>query len=151
MKFRSILDEHQHFYTESGEPIRKLYKPVLKKDGIIELEEDGFENIYDYIQSFAESVDINTIVARYEHGDTYALQQRTGMYGDFIDVPKSYMEVLNAAIDLERIYSENEDLRKSFGSLEEFVDNIDKVYSNETVPKIDITNSDSEVVENGTE
>lgn len=141
----------EEFFTEAGSPTRPLYKPVLGKDGAIELVEDGFENVYEQIQSFKDSVDINTIVARYAAGDVYALEQRVGSYGDFINVPASYMEVLNGAIELQKTYdancAENEDFRKTYPTLDDFVSNFGKVNNNGTVPKIDIESKTEEVGE----
>lgn len=137
MAFESWLKRREPVFTAVGSKTRPLYKPVLNKSGDIELEEDGFENIYDEIQSYKDSVDINVIVQRYAHGDTYALQQRQGAYGDFVNVPRSYMEVLNGAIELNKIYSENEDFRKSFPTFEDFVLNFGKVDIKSDVPKID--------------
>lgn len=137
MAFESWLKRRDPVFSSSGSKTRPLYKPVLSKDGSIELEEDGFENIYDEIQSYKDSVDINVIVQRYAHGDTYALQQRSGVYGDFVNVPRSYMEVLNGAIELNKIYSENEDFRKSFPTFEDFVVNFGKVDIKSVVPEID--------------
>lgn len=135
--FESWLSRRDPVFTNSGEKTRKLYKPELLKNGDIELVEDGYENIYDEIQSYKDSVDINVIVARYAHGDTYALQQRSGMYGDFINVPTSYMDVLNGAIELKKIYSENEKLKEKYPTIEDFVDNFKAELMSPTIPKID--------------
>lgn len=137
MAFESWLKRRDPIFSSVGSKTRPLYKPVLNKNGDIELEEDGFENIYDEIQSYKDSVDINVIVQRYAHGDTYALQQRSGAYGDFVSVPRSYMDVLNGAIELNKIYSENEDFRKSFSTFEDFVVNFGKVDIKSVIPKVD--------------
>lgn len=135
--FKPWFEKREPIYTYVGDKTRPLYKPELRKNGEIELVEDGYEDIYSQIQSFKDSVDINVIVSRYAHGDAYALQQRQGVYGDFIQVPSSYMDVLNQAIELKRIYSENENLRNSFKSLDDFVENFGKVDISPTIPEID--------------
>lgn len=81
--------------TEVGSPIKVVYSSKLDKDGNIVLEEVGQENIYDTIQSYAESVDINNIIARYQNGDVDALNKVQGFFGDFSDVPDSWVDVLN--------------------------------------------------------
>lgn len=141
--FKSWLDKRDPVFSETGSKTRPLYKPELLPDGTIDLVEDGYEDIYNDIQSFKDSVDINVIVARYAHGDAYALQQREGMYGDFISVPRSYMDVLNGAIELKRMYSENKELQEKFETLEDFIaGNAMKVDNNTNIPKI--VNSSSE-------
>ena len=81
--------------SEVGSPIKEVFSSKLDSDGNIVLEKVGEENIYDYIQSFAESVDINSIMARYQNGDVDALNKVQGFFGDFTDVPDSWVDVLN--------------------------------------------------------
>lgn len=113
MVFRSMFTKPSRFYCNSGEGTRPIYKAVLGKDGNIELKEDGIEDIYAYIQSFKDSVDINVIVSRYASGDVYALEQKSGFFGDFIEVPSSYMDILNSVVDLRNVY-EKTDMKISF-------------------------------------
>lgn len=113
MSFRSMFTKPVRFYTASGEGIRPIYKAELGKNGQLDIVEDGIEDLYAYIQSFKDSVDINVIVSRYAAGDVYALQQRSGMFGDFIEVPSSYMDILNSVVDLRNAY-EKTDMEISF-------------------------------------
>ena len=51
--------------TNAGSPIAPVYKLTADND----LELDGEVNLYDEIQSHADSVDIYTILSRFEQGD----------------------------------------------------------------------------------
>lgn len=113
MVFRNPYEKGERFYSPVGETTRPIYKSVLGKDGSIDLIEDGIEDLDAYIQSFKNSVDINLIVERYAHGDVYALEQRLGSYGDFVEVPISYMDILNSIVDLRSSY-EMSDMSVSF-------------------------------------
>lgn len=120
MKFKTPFEygDSSVFKTEIGEFQRPTYTSVLGKNGQIELKEDGVELTYEKIQSYKESVDINLIVKRYAAGDMLALEQAEGVYGDFIQVPSSYMEVLNSIVEARSAYEESGmDI-----SFEEFVD-----------------------------
>lgn len=88
--------------TNPGDPIHVTYAARYDDDGVIQLVESGKENIYDMIQSHADSVDLNLIIRRYEHGDTTALDALNVCHGSFIDVsgmPRNYAELLNLIED----------------------------------------------------
>lgn len=104
--WRNPYSESIKFDSAVGSPIRPLYKADLGKDGQIILKEDGIDHVYDTIQSYKSSVDINIIMQRYAAGDPYVLEQRIGQYGDFTSVPSSYMDVLNAVVDLRTRYEQ---------------------------------------------
>lgn len=73
--------------------------------------------------------------------------RENAVYGDFINVPRSYMDVLNGAIELKRMYSENSKIQEKFGSLENFIaGKMANVNINPSVPKIDNSS-----VENGSD
>lgn len=91
-------------FTCPGSPIKDLYSPVVNDDGTITLEKSGEENIAEYINSFAESTDIQTIVKRFTNGEINVLNQREGTYGDFTQMPKTYAEFLQKKIDAENVF-----------------------------------------------
>lgn len=107
MQFKTPFDfSKSEFKTATGEFTRPTYKAVLAKNGEIELEQDGIEMTYEKIQSFADSVDINVIVSRFAAGDAAALNQINGSYGDFVEVPSSYMEALNVVVEARSAYEQ---------------------------------------------
>lgn len=142
MKFNSWLErlsDNGEFFSAVGSRFRPLYKMVDD-----ELIEDGQDNIYERIQSFADSVDINKIVQRYAAGDTYALEQRLSSYVDVTQAPEDLRGLMEAGQELRRIYSENEVFQNTYGSFQAFLDDADfsrlkpssQKVVNETIPKI---------------
>lgn len=106
-----------NIFTCAGDPIHKLYKPQVQKDGTIVLVNDGVENTDEIIQSYAESVDIDVVIARYMNGDLEALNRRVGQYGDFTGMPKTYAEMLQKQIDARNIFkSLRPDIREKFNN-----------------------------------
>lgn len=86
-------------YTESGSDVKVIYSSKVNDDGTIELVPSGKEDWQSYIESFAGTVDINYIIARYQNGDMTALNQRNGVFGDFTQMPKTYAEMLQIQIN----------------------------------------------------
>lgn len=92
------------FFTNPGSPIHTIYAPKVDADGRMTLVPSGTENTDDYIQSFKESTDMAVILARVAQGETELLHARTGSFGDFTQVPKTYAETLQLQIDAKRLY-----------------------------------------------
>lgn len=92
------------FYTEPGTQIHTLYSPRFDDTGHYDLVESGTINIYDEIQSHADSVDINILLKRYAEGDVEALSRRQAAFMDVTDMPSTYAEVLNTLIDAENVF-----------------------------------------------
>lgn len=111
-----------HFFdnsivSEPGNPIHEILKPVVKKDGTIELIHDGYENTDEEIQSYEQEVNIENIVSRYMNGDLDALNKRVGQYGDFTEMPKTYAEILQKQIDARNIFdSLSPEIRSKFNN-----------------------------------
>lgn len=91
-------------FSNPGNPIHIIYAPVVEDDGSVSLVESGKENTDEFIQSFAESCDLNVIIQRYLNGEVDVLNQRNGVYGDFTQMPKTYAEALQLKIDSERMF-----------------------------------------------
>lgn len=79
----------------SGSRYKTEYSAKYDENGVLVLEEVGKTDLYEYIQSFAESCDINMIMARYQAGDTDVLQRVQGFYFDVSNVPDNMPELLN--------------------------------------------------------
>lgn len=90
--------------SNPGSPIHILYAPKVDSEGCITLVETGVENTDDYIQSFVESTDMEVIVNRIMNGEEQLLRQRTGSFGDFTKMPKTYAEMLQLQLDSNRLF-----------------------------------------------
>lgn len=129
MKFETQYREHVRFVACSGNRNHVLYSAVYDDDGNIQLEESGIEDLYDYIQSFRDSVDINILLRKYQAGDMTALSHRQGVYFDATGMPRTYMEMLNLVISAEQTFNGLPlEEREKFGfSFEQWLASLDKV------------------------
>lgn len=91
----------------SGSPTVPKFRSVIKRDGDIELVPDGVRYVDLEIQSYADSCDLNVIIARYLSGDFNAIPDPSkSVYSDLTDLPRTRQEVLQAVIDAEKAFSE---------------------------------------------
>ncbi len=122
-KFKTQYDERQRINTHPGNPIKQLYVGSYNERGQLELKEDGTEDTYAFIQSFAESTDIHSILRRYENGEVDVLEKVQGFYGDITEMPHTYAEALQRIADSEKVFmSLPVDVRAKFGhSFSEFL------------------------------
>lgn len=121
--FKTQYDARDRISTNPGCPIKQLYSGFYNERGQVELKEDGTEDTYAFIQSFAESTDINSILARYQNGEVDVLEKVQGFYGDITEMPKTYAEALQRISDSEKVFmSLPLDVRAKFGhSFSEFL------------------------------
>lgn len=114
--FRTQYQAHDRVHCDPGDPEKQLYSPVFDKRGIMHLEEAGKENLYDYIQSHADSVNIHIILKRFEQGDISVMQRVQGTYGDFTQFPTTFAGALNTLIAAEQYFDALPvDVRAKFG------------------------------------
>lgn len=104
LNFPTMFGKRDRIHCNPGNPMKIVYKPNVREDGIIELVEAGQESLYDFIQSWKDSVDINVILARYANGDVDALSKVQGAYGDFTQFPTTYAEMLNRVIQGKHMF-----------------------------------------------
>lgn len=123
MKWRTQFDARDRIQSHPGNPIKQLYSGFYNERGQVELKEDGTENLYDFIQSFAESTDIHAILRRFENGESDVLEKVQGFYGDITEMPHTYAEALQRIADSEKVFmSLPVDVRAKFGhSFSEFL------------------------------
>lgn len=93
------------------------YAAHYDEAGRLLVESDGTHDLYADIQSHAESVDINVILARYAAGDSSALEKVQTQYMDVTEMPKTYAEMLNCTIAAEQyFYSLPPEVREQFNN-----------------------------------
>lgn len=120
-KFRTKYD-HVETFTPAGDPIVPEYIGRYDENGILVLDKIGEHNLYDEIQSHAESVDLNNIIRRYENGEVDVLARAQGVFADITQAPKTYAEMLNLLRCAEEIFDQlPSDIRAQFdNSFEKF-------------------------------
>lgn len=116
------------FISNGGQRERILYQPKFDENGVMDLVESGRENLYDFIQSHAESVDVHVILARYQNGDVDALSRVQGAYGDFTNMPTTYADLLNKVNEGQSFFNSLPvDIRAKFNhNFAEFMAGMDK-------------------------
>lgn len=114
--FMTQYDARDRIESNPGDPIKQLYAGSYNECGQVELKEDGTEDLYAFIQSFAESTDIHSILKRYQNGEVDVLEKVQGFYGDITEMPKTYAEALQRIADSENVFmSLPVDIRAKFG------------------------------------
>lgn len=114
--FKTQYDARDRIKSNPGNPIKQLYSGSYNERGQVELKEDGTEDLYAFIQSFAESTDIHAILKRYQNGEVDVLEKVQGFYGDVTEMPKTYAEALQRIADSEKVFmSLPVEVRAKFG------------------------------------
>lgn len=110
--------ENSKYRTNAGEPTLDIYEYNVDKEGVRELiKTDRKENVYARIQADFDATDINKLMARFSLGDTSALDQRDGFYGDVTKLPSTYAEMFDRVEECKRFFdSLPVDLKQSFGN-----------------------------------
>lgn len=94
----------REIYTNHGSPEKITYKLKVLPDGTTKLVEAGKENIQEYIQSFADSTDINNIMTRLANGDVSVLNKSVPQFGDFTGMPSNLAEFMQLEIDCKNLF-----------------------------------------------
>lgn len=102
--FDTQFTPHDRIVANPGSPVKVLYRGKYDANGRVVLEKNGEENLYDYIQSFRDSVDLNVILARFSNGDVEALNKAQGFYADVTDFPKNMADALNRINQAEEMF-----------------------------------------------
>ena len=105
MEFKTQFRKPERFLSNPGSPVKILYGPEFDEKGRMNLVEKGRENLYDFIQSFKESVDIHVLLKRFSNGETDVLSQIQGFYGDFSEFPRTYADLLNTVNEGEAFFN----------------------------------------------
>lgn len=125
MEFRNKYDSTETFVSECGSRFSPIYGFSSDKDGQVDLVITGQKDTYSEIQSHADSVDINTILTRYQMGDLTLLSQRNGQYIDVSDMPNNFTELLQKIVVAEQNFEQLPDVIKSeYSSVQEYVNDI---------------------------
>lgn len=118
--FTKRLDNAARF-TFAGDRYEPIYSP--SDEGKYEIYQSGTRDVYAEIQSHAQECDIHVLISRFLNGDTSALYQREGFYGDVSMLPDNVADVYR----LTRITEETFDglpteLKSKFKNVGEFLD-----------------------------
>lgn len=93
--FPTQYTPRERVLSNAGSRIHEVFTAKFDEKGSMYLEKTGEENIYDQIQSHAESVDINVLLKRYTNGELDVLSKVQGVFADVTGMPRTYAEMLN--------------------------------------------------------
>lgn len=139
-----------------GDPVHIIFSPEFDRQGRMTLVETGRENIYDFIQSHRDSVDIHVLLNKFQNGDAAALSRTQGVYGDFTSFPKTYAEMLNVVIAGEQHFNSLpvEERAKYDHSYERFIASLDALLQSKSADSVkndDVSRSNQSRKEDKTE
>lgn len=85
----------ERYFTNSGSGEKILYTAEYDSKGRLVLRESGKEDLYGFIQSHRDSVDIHVLLKRFAAGEEDVMSRVQGFYADVADMPTSFADVLN--------------------------------------------------------
>lgn len=105
MEFKTKYDDHARVNCNLGSRTKDVLTPRFDAKGNYTLVKVGVKNLYEEIQSHADSCDIHLIMERFASGEVDILSKVQGFYADFADMPSTYQEILNAVIAGEQTFN----------------------------------------------
>lgn len=97
-------EEHQHYFSDPGSPIRMERAPKLDKYGNMVVVDKGPIDYAAYINSWRDDCDINILMARFTSGDKDALIQRVGAYMDVSKMPDNFNDMMNLTMSAQSVF-----------------------------------------------
>lgn len=97
--------ERKEIFTNHGDPIQIVKAGEYDKNHQIKVVEKGKKNLYAYINSFADSVNIHVLLARFKNGDKESLLQRAGAYIDISALPTNINEFIELSRNAETLFN----------------------------------------------
>lgn len=104
MTFRTQF-ERKPVKSVSGDRFVITYKPQYTETGALDLVESGKIDVYEQIQSYRESCDLQVILQRFQNGDVSALNQRLPYFADVSEMPTSLSGFLQLYKDAENEFA----------------------------------------------
>lgn len=102
MEFRTRYDRVVK-YSCPGSSVRVVRAGELRNN-LLTVVDKGKEDLYSFINSFADSVNIHVLLNRFKNGDTEALMQRAGAYIDISAMPANINEFMEMAKNAENVF-----------------------------------------------
>lgn len=111
--------------TNPGDPMKQTYRKKIDESGKDVLVPDEYYDVQPEIDSYEDSVNVNTIISRYMAGDESALDRAKAFYADVSKVPKNFAQILDINNRAMQAFSElPSELKEAYGfSYYEFLNN----------------------------
>lgn len=122
--FRTAFNRgSQRYFADPGRGIRDKMSVVVDNKGCRYLEKVGETDLYEYIQSHKDSVDLKQIIERCVlSGDVSMLQRMQGSYGDYVGIPGDLRSLEHLRMGAEDVYNALSDEIKAKIGFEEFLE-----------------------------
>lgn len=104
MKFRTRYDRIEKI-SHSGSPIAPVRAGEIKNNQLVVVDK-AEKDLYSFINSYADSVNIHVLLNRFKNGDTEALMQRAGAYIDISAMPANINEFMDLARNAENVFNQ---------------------------------------------
>lgn len=105
MKFRNqFTSDSNVFVSNPGSKIVAEYGFVTSDDGSTSVGVVGEKNLDAIIQSNKDTGNVALLVAKYNAGDTEALNNVRGVYGDFRNMPTTYAEMVSRLNECRSVF-----------------------------------------------
>lgn len=92
---RRLSKERPVTLANPGTPEKTVFSGKYDDDGKLVVVPVGKINLYEEIQTYRDSVDINSILDRFAAGDDSSLQKVSGFFADVSELPDSYVGFFN--------------------------------------------------------
>ena len=115
MEYKTIENRYRP-KTPHGSNLIPTYGEAIDKNGKTYLKKTGDINMYEKIQASLEETKIYNILEQFlQSGDETILKRREGIYGNFLDIPKSPIELQNTIMRAEKDFEAlDKDVRAEF-------------------------------------
>ena len=105
MKFRNqFTNDSNVFVSVAGSKIVAEYGLVTADDGVTTVDVIGEKNLDAIIQANKDTGNVALLVAKYNAGDTEALNKAYGVYGDFRNMPTTYAEMVSRLNECRTVF-----------------------------------------------
>lgn len=120
---RRFDKEKPTFESNVGSRIKDVYQGEFDEEGKFSVVKVGQFNLYEDIQTYKDSVDIDIILDRFNCGDPMALQKVNGFFADVSNLPNSYVGMFNLIEQTKEFFKNMPaDFKEKFNNnFEEFI------------------------------
>lgn len=117
MRNTDVAKKRGRFNCSSGSNIHTLYSSYYDERGVLRLEKVGEEDTDQAIESYRQSTELSTIIARFLNGDESALNVKPGFYADLTQAPATMRDALHIVMAAEDAFLALPlDVRNQFGN-----------------------------------
>lgn len=107
LPFRTVTSERIEVFSNPGSPIEEIWAMKLDKDGNEEFYVKGKTNVYEKIQMFKDSCDIEKLLIQVtETGDLSLINKTTPFFMDMEDMPENIFEAHQKILEAQNYFYE---------------------------------------------